>query len=78
MNQFYPQQREKQKDPEFKNPKLCGRLNLAKSWALSYLDILFYQNLAKPIQGSGKVDETSLSAWFSQVAIHLEPKSEFC
>jgi hypothetical protein len=67
-----------QKDPEFKNPKLCGTLKFAKAWSLSYLDILSYPNLTDPIQMEGTVDETSLSAWFSPVAIHLESNSEMC
>jgi len=56
-----------QKDPEFKNPKLCGTLEFANAWNLSYLDILFYSNLTDPIQMEGILDKTSLSAWFSQV-----------
>lgn len=74
MDQFHLEQT----DPEFKNPKLCGTLDFAKSWKLSYLEMLFYPNLTDPVQSEGTVDEASLSDWLSQVTIHLKSNSEFC
>jgi hypothetical protein len=72
MDQIHPQQ----KDPEFKNPALGGKLNFAYSWSLSYLDVLFSQDHA-PVQREGTVDKASLSDWLSQVSIHQNPIADF-